>query len=84
MRVGLPVVATDVGGMREAVTPGRTGLLVARGDEAGLRDALGGLLRCPARRAALGAAGRADFEARFTVGRMLAATADVYREVMSS
>jgi glycosyltransferase involved in cell wall biosynthesis len=81
MRAGLPVVASDVGGVREAVTPGRTGLLVRRGDAAGLRTALGRLLATPSLRAALGEAGRRAYEERFTVGRMLAATSAVYREV---
>lgn len=81
MRAGLPVVASDVGGIREAVRPGVTGSLVARGDEAGLRAALSALLADPALRRAQGDAGRATYEARFTVDRMVAATAAVYDEL---
>ena len=40
MRAALPVVATDVGGIAESVRHEETGLLVRRGDIAGLRDAL--------------------------------------------
>lgn len=81
MRAGLPVIASDVGGIREAVRPGRTGALVPRGDEDALVAALDELLADPARRARLGAAGRRDFEERFTVGRMIQGTLAVYREV---
>ena len=46
--LGVPVVATDAPGLRDAVRPGETGLLVPDGDAeaftAGLRDAIGGLL----------------------------------------
>lgn len=40
MRIGTPVVATDVGGIREIVRPGENGLLVTDGDTKGLADAL--------------------------------------------
>jgi glycosyltransferase involved in cell wall biosynthesis len=81
MRAGLPVVASDVGGIREAVVHGASGLLVARGDALGLRAALGSLLRDPAVRARLGTAGRRAWEDRFTAGHMVRQTAAVYREL---
>ena len=40
MAAGLPVVATDVGGVRELVVDGETGLLVPAGDPARLAEAL--------------------------------------------
>lgn len=55
---GLPVIATDVGGVREAMLDGDTGVLVPRDDVEALADAIGELAADPARRAALGAAGR--------------------------
>jgi glycosyltransferase involved in cell wall biosynthesis len=39
-REGLPVIATDLGGMREAVRDGEDGLLFPRGDVAALRECL--------------------------------------------
>ncbi len=84
MRAGLPVVASDVGGIREAVTPGVTGLLVARGDEAGLRVALTALIADGDLRRRMGDAGRAAYEARFTVGHMVAGTAAVYAELAAA
>lgn len=74
MAAGLPVVGTRVGGMPDVVDDGVTGLLVPSRDPAALAAALRGLLDDPSRRAAMGAAGRARVEARFS----LAATAEAY------
>jgi glycosyltransferase involved in cell wall biosynthesis len=74
---GVPQVATDVGGVREAVTPD-TGVLVAPEDPAALAAAVVALLRDPARRAAMAAASRARHAERFGVERMVAATAALY------
>lgn len=82
MRAGLPVVASDVGGVREAVQPERSGLLVPRGDARVLADALEALLTDSARREAMGQAGRADFARRFSAHQMCRATLDVYRELV--
>lgn len=77
MRAGLPVVASDVGGVSEAVDS-TTGFLVPRNDEGALTDALRRLVEDAPLRRRLGDAGRAAFDARFTVGRMLTGTAAVY------
>lgn len=84
MRAGLPVVASDVGGISEAVIAGETGLLVPRADVGALREKLSTLLRDPQLRARLGAAGRTRFEAHFTFGRMLEKTLKVYKEVLAA
>lgn len=83
MRAGLPVIASDVGGVAEAVLEGRTGLRVARGDEAGWARALERLLGDPISRAAMGAAGRLRYQERFTVEAMVRATRAVYDEVLA-
>ena len=57
MRAGLPVVATNVGGISESVRHEETGLLVPRGDVMGLREALVRVIAAPALRIALGSAG---------------------------
>lgn len=57
LRLGAPVVATDVGGTAEVT--GDAAVLVPPRDPAALADALAALLDDPARRAALSAAGRA-------------------------
>lgn len=82
MRAGLPVVASDVGGVSEAVVDGETGFLVPRGDVAALRQRLQQLIVDPELRERMGKAGRQRFEALFTVDRMLEQTLHVYEEVL--
>lgn len=79
MACGLPVVATRVSGHVDVVEEGVTGRLV--GDAGALARAMGDLLDDPARRRAMGQAGRRRVEDRFTASRMAAATADLYRSV---
>jgi glycosyltransferase involved in cell wall biosynthesis len=79
---GVPQVATDVGGTREAVTPD-TGILVPPSDPRALADAVIALLRDPARRERMAAASRARHAAHFTVERMVAETAAVYDAVLA-
>ncbi len=64
MRAGLPVVASEVGGIGEAVTR-ECGALVEPGSAVALADALAPLIRDPERREQQGAAGRARFLAEF-------------------
>jgi hypothetical protein len=61
-----PVVASAVQGLQEIVTPGETGLLVPPGDPRALGEALVALAEDPARGAAMGRAGRAAVEDRWT------------------
>jgi sugar transferase (PEP-CTERM/EpsH1 system associated) len=79
---GLPVVATRVGGLPELVDEGRTGILVDFGDEAALAGALGGLIAEGVRARRLGAAGRDQVEARFSLERMAEAYQRHYRELL--
>lgn len=65
MAAGLPVVASDVGGVGELVADGETGLLVASADSARLAEALRSLLADPGLRKRLGAAGQARARERF-------------------
>lgn len=74
MSVGLPVVATDVGGVREAVIHQQTGLLVPRRVD-DLVEALSGLLRDRSRLVAMQARARQNFREHFT----LAGVAERYR-----
>jgi len=81
MAAGLPVVASRVGGVAEAVEDGETGLLVPPGSPAALAQALLRLLTDPATRAAMGARGRRRAIERFDLQRMLDATASLYAVV---
>jgi glycosyltransferase involved in cell wall biosynthesis len=78
IRAGLPVVASDVGGVRDCVIHGQTGFLVPPRDPGALRAALSTLVAQPALRASMGAAGRRLFESRFTVDVMIAKTCELY------
>lgn len=78
---GVPQVAADVGGTRESVLHGQTGLLSPPGDVRGFAAAVIELLRSPGRRAAMSAASRARHAELFGLDRMLTATADLYRSV---
>jgi glycosyltransferase involved in cell wall biosynthesis len=83
MRAALPVVATDVGGIAESVRHEETGLLVRRGDVAGLRNALARLIAGPASRVAMGTAGRRLWAAQFTASAMAARTVEVYKRALA-
>lgn len=72
MALGLPVVASAVDGVPEAVTDGKDGALVPPSRPAALASALRALAADPARRAALGAAAKASVAERFTLRRMMA------------
>jgi glycosyltransferase involved in cell wall biosynthesis len=56
--MGMPVVATDVGGIRDVLTDGETGLLVPDGDDRAMADAIRRLHRDPALAERLSANGR--------------------------
>jgi len=44
---GVPAVASDVGGVRDWIDPGHSGLLVPPADSSALAQALAGLLKQP-------------------------------------
>lgn len=82
MRAGLPVVATDVDGVREAVVNGKTGRLFPKGDTSSLCSILQALVTDPATRIRLGQAGRKRYEAEFTRSAMLRKILEVYEQVV--
>jgi glycosyltransferase involved in cell wall biosynthesis len=82
MALGGCVVASDIGGMRDAITPGANGELIAPGDAEALAAALGALLANPERRGRLGAAARATIARDFTVAEMVRRTEAVYEELI--
>ena len=78
MAAGLPVVASRVGGVPEAVDHERTGLLVPPCRPSELAEALVALLRDGERRQAYGLAARRAFEKRFTAQHMTRRYAELY------
>jgi len=83
MRAGLPVIASNVGGVRESVRDGETGFLVPQGDVDALCDRLRLFLTSPADRARMGAAGRALYDMRFSIERLVTDTTAVYEAVLA-
>ncbi len=81
---GRAVVTTDVPGCRDAIEPGVTGVLVPPKDVAALASAVERLLGDPARRAAMGAAGRRLAEARFDTRAVETAHVQLYRAVATA
>jgi glycosyltransferase involved in cell wall biosynthesis len=78
-----PVIATDHGGAREIVLPGRSGLLIPPGDSAALAEALTRLASDGAEiRHAMGKAARAHIAEHYTVEMMCGKTLALYRELL--
>src|SRR5262249_36291979 len=82
MAHGIPVVASDIPPNRELVVDGQTGFFVKPGDSVGFAQFTDRILADPGLAARLGAAGRARMQSEFSVGRMVAAHAALYRETI--
>jgi glycosyltransferase involved in cell wall biosynthesis len=83
MRAGKPIVATDVGGTRDAVRDGESALVVPAQQPAALRAAVLRLRRDPELAARLGRNARARFESEFKIWRQHERYLDTYTEVSS-
>jgi glycosyltransferase involved in cell wall biosynthesis len=83
MAAGRPIVASRVSAIPEVVQDGTTALLVPPDDPAALAGAMRALLDDPARRQAMGEAGRARVQRLFTPQRMVDATVDLYCAVLA-
>ena len=81
--MGLPVVATQHGGIVEAVLEGETGLLVPEGDVEGLANAVSALASDRARRLDMGRAARRFIERDFNLKAQVALHVDIYRKLVA-
>jgi glycosyltransferase involved in cell wall biosynthesis len=84
MSAGLPVVASDVGGVAEAIEHDVTGFVVPRADEKAVAERIAALLRDPDLRARLGAAGRRRYQEEFRIDVMLERRLGLYEEVVAA
>jgi glycosyltransferase involved in cell wall biosynthesis len=82
MAAGVPVVATDIPGTRELVSPGATGYLVPVGDRAAFAKYAERLLNDAGLAAGLSAAARDRVEREFSVEKMVQRHAELYREIL--
>jgi glycosyltransferase involved in cell wall biosynthesis len=84
MRAGLPVVASDVGGICEAVLQGESGLMVRPRSVEEMAAALTSLIEDAALRASFGAAGRRRFEEHFGFEAQIRALWGTYARVIDT
>jgi len=83
MSCGLAVIATDVGGVSEAVDKD-CGILVKRGDRKQVVEALTSLIERPELVSAMGKRARQKVEENFSLRKMCEKTYEVYEQVLSS
>jgi glycosyltransferase involved in cell wall biosynthesis len=84
LAAGTPVVATQVGGVPELVTTGKSGLLAPPRDPAALSQAMGQLMAlAPEQRQRMGQAGREHIEAHYALSAMARRWMALYRELLT-
>ncbi len=79
MASALPVIASDVGGLREVVEDERTGIIVPPANPEAIASAIGRLADSPALRSQMGAAARARAVENYSMATMAARTLALYR-----
>lgn len=83
MRAGLPVIASDVGGVTEIVIDRQTGYVIPRGDVALLRQKLNYLVNNEQARISMGIMGRQKYESRLTFQHMYDKTLTAYHDAIT-
>lgn len=84
MAAALPVVATRVGGVRELVEDGVTGIVVPPDDPGAMAAAIAKVISDDTLRVAMGAAGAARIAARFSADGVARRLVDLYGELCGS
>lgn len=84
LAAGCPVVATDVGGVRQVVQDGISGHLVAARDSGGVAVAIGHLIAHPRLRTQMAAAGRRHVRGRFGSEQLIHTVSELYRELLTA
>ena len=79
---GLPIVASDIGGTRETIAVGRTGVLVQPNDPESLAHAIVQLSSDPERLAAMAAAARPWVQQSFPLDRMIGQIRQIYLDAL--
>jgi glycosyltransferase involved in cell wall biosynthesis len=80
----IPVVATDVGGVRSAVRDGETGFLAAPEDERRLASLVEAVLDDPVLAARIGASGRAHAASTYDIARLVDDHDRLYRRLLAA
>lgn len=82
MRASLPIIASDVGGVKESINADN-GFLIPKNDRVALTDALTKLISDANLRNQLGSNSRKHYEAKFTFETMLEKTLNIYNKILS-
>ena len=82
MAAGKPVIATDVGGNREAIVEGETGFVVAPGDDVAVAEKILALYRDPSLCRTMGLKARRHVEEHFSLEKMLSRTQNLYQSLL--
>lgn len=83
MAAGLPVVATDVGGIPDVITSGDNGLLVTPGDKSQLREALRHILRDESFRQRISDNARQTFLNEFRAETIFRQVSSIYEQLLN-
>lgn len=84
MACGLPVVATEVGGIPDIIDSNRTGILVQQGNVQKLAQALSSLLQDPDRRGRMGQAAYEFAREHFDAQKKASRLAELYRDLIAT
>lgn len=84
MTAGLPVIASNTGGLPELVRHGETGLLVEPRNPQGIADAVEKLLNDPRKSEMMGRSGRNAAAIQFSSKTMIKRTCEVYGEILKN
>ncbi|PAQ16066.1 hypothetical protein CD798_03235 [Bacillaceae bacterium SAOS 7] len=80
MRSGLPIIATDVGGVKETIKHGENGWLIQKGDQLELIGRLQQLIQSPELREEMGRSSKERYHKYFTFGEMMENTVSFYEK----
>ena len=83
MACGLPVIASNIGGIPEQVDDGVTGVLIAPGDSESLATEIELMLQNPNYLKDMGSAGYSKVQSHFTLDKQLSAYLDFYKLALS-
>lgn len=81
MNLGIPIVATNAGGIPEVVTTGKSGILVEAGKPEALADAILTLLRDETKARKMGKLAAEEAKIKFNIRSMVKETEEIYEKV---
>ncbi|MFI8687964.1 glycosyltransferase family 4 protein [Rossellomorea sp. NPDC077527] len=84
MRAGLPIVASDVGGLRELIEEGKNGFLIPRNDTNTFIQKVKTLIADPQLMKQMGQCSRTQYESHFLFEQMRDQTIQMYQTVLES